>query len=167
MVQLLRPVAIDHYLALDQLHNCATMNININNQAAFCRALGDTTRLRIMRLLSASGDEACLCELEMSLQEPGYKLSRHLKILRDAGLLEAEKEGRWVYHRVTTKPAFLIHLRHFVEALPDAAGLYQQDMARFEESKRCRVGGRCRADRQQTADEEAVPRRGAVGGRRG
>ena len=53
-----------------------------------------------MRLLAMTGEETCLCELVDSLLEPQYKLSRHLKIIRQAGLLTAEKEGRWVYHRL-------------------------------------------------------------------
>ena len=110
-----------------------------------------------MRLLAVSGDEACLCELEKSLQEPGYKLSRHLKILRDAGLLEAEKEGRWVYHRVATYPDFVGHLRDFVMALPDAKGIYGADLARFEAGQACRVGGRCRGERKNmSAQKELV-----------
>ena len=129
-----------------------------------CRALGEITRMRIMRLLAASGEEACLCEMEMSLQEPGYKLSRHLKILRDAGLLEAEKDGRWVYHRVATKPDYLVHLQEFVKALPDPDGLYEQDLARFEEGTKCRVGGRCRGDRPETGDDETPRRERALGG---
>ena len=80
------------------------MDIFINNPMECCRALGDGTRLRLVRLLAVSKEEACLCEFQASLQEPGYKLSRHLKILRDAGLLQAEKEGRWVYLKAAGLP---------------------------------------------------------------
>ena len=51
------------------------------------QALADRTRIRIMRLLVDTGEEICLCELVDSLQELQYKLSRHLKTLRQAGLL--------------------------------------------------------------------------------
>jgi ArsR family transcriptional regulator len=129
------------------------MYIPIVEPIACCRALGDTTRFRIMRLLATTGDEACLCELEKSLSEPGYKLSRHLKILRDAGLLEAEKEGRWVYHRITRTPEFLGYLREFVKAIPDVDGLYEEDLTRFEEGKECRIGGRCRGGDTKTTEE--------------
>lgn len=164
------PLPIPHFLdsfALDHLYNCATMYIHIREPVACCRALGDITRLRIMRLLVASGDEACLCELEKSLQEPGYKLSRHLKILRDAGLLEAEKEGRWVYHRVATSPDFVGHLRDFVMALPDAEGIYGADLARFEAGQACRVGGRCRGERKDTSVQEELVSDPAVADGRG
>lgn len=129
------------------------MYIPIVEPIACCRALGDPTRLRIMRLLATTEDEACLCELEKSLREPGYKLSRHLKILRDAGLLEAEKEGRWVYHRVTRAPEFLGYLQEFVKALPDVDGLYEEDLTRFGAGKECRIGGRCRGDDAKTTAE--------------
>lgn len=59
--------------------------INIEAQDIFF-ALGDLTCLRIMRLLVKTNEEACLCELMDSLSEPQYKLSRHLKILRQLGV---------------------------------------------------------------------------------
>lgn len=125
------------------------MDIFINNPMECCRALGDGTRLRLVRLLAVSKEEACLCEFQASLQEPGYKLSRHLKILRDAGLLQAEKEGRWVYHRLVSAPKFLTHLWAFVLALPDPNGVYEQDLKRFKEGMACRTDGRCRGTEEQ------------------
>jgi ArsR family transcriptional regulator len=73
--------------------------INVKPQDIF-QALADPIRIRIIRLLAQTGEETCLCELVDSLLEPQYKLSRHVKILRQAGLLSAEKEGRWIYHRL-------------------------------------------------------------------
>lgn len=74
-------------------------SINIKPSEIF-QALADPTRIRIVRLLAETREEACLCELVDSILEPQYKLSRHVKVLRQAGLLTAEKEGRWVYHRL-------------------------------------------------------------------
>ncbi len=108
------------------------------------QALADETRLRVIRLLATTGEEACLCELVDSLQEPAYKLSRHLKILRQAGLLSAQKEGRWVYHRLVLKPSYLETLYATVRALPDPDQVYQADHVRFEERMCLREGGRCR-----------------------
>ena len=64
------------------------------------QSLADPIRLRIVRLLAKTGEESCLCELVDSLLEPQYKLSRHLKILKQSGLLTAQKDGCWVYHRL-------------------------------------------------------------------
>ncbi|GBE47502.1 HTH-type transcriptional repressor AseR [bacterium BMS3Bbin12] len=108
------------------------------------QALADETRLRIIRLLVVTAEEACLCELVDSLREPSYKLSRHLKILRQAGLLSSQKEGRWVYHRLVPKPSCLEMLYATVRALPDRDRVYQVDLARFTERMCLREGGRCR-----------------------
>mgnify|MGYP002621016896 CR=1 FL=1 len=108
------------------------------------QSLADETRLRIIRLLAITAEEACLCELVDSLQEPDYKLSRHLKILRQAGLLSAHKEGRWVYHRLVIEPSYLETLHEAIRALPDPEQLYDADHVRFKERMCLREGGRCR-----------------------
>lgn len=117
--------------------------ITIQPETLF-QALADETRLRVIRLLATKDEEACLCELVDSLQEPAYKLSRHLKILRQSGLLSAQKDGRWVYHRLVSKPPYLKKLYATVRALPDPDQIYQADLARFEERMCLREGGRCR-----------------------
>ncbi len=61
------------------------------------KALVDQTRVRILYLLINSDSELCVCELTDALEIPQYNISRHLKILRNAGLIEERKEGRWVY----------------------------------------------------------------------
>lgn len=120
------------------------MQIVIIQPETLFQALADETRLRIVRLLATTAEEACLCELVDSLQEPTYKLSRHLKILRQAGLLSAQKDGRWVYHRLVSTPPYLKNLYATVRALPDPDGVFQADLARFEERMCLREGGRCR-----------------------
>ena len=116
--------------------------ITIQAEAIF-QALADETRLRIIRLIVVTGDECCLCELVDSLLEPSYKLSRHLKILRQAGLLSSQKEGRWVYHRLVTKPAYLEQLYATVLALPDSNDVYSEDLKRFRKRLCLREGRRC------------------------
>jgi ArsR family transcriptional regulator, arsenate/arsenite/antimonite-responsive transcriptional repressor len=108
------------------------------------QALSDTTRLRVVRLLAPSGAEACLCELVDSLLEPPYKLSRHLKILRKAGVLTSEKDGRWVYHRLVSSADYLHELFGVITALPDPNQVYCADLARFEQRLTHREDGRCR-----------------------
>ncbi|HNP37905.1 MAG TPA: metalloregulator ArsR/SmtB family transcription factor [Woeseiaceae bacterium] len=108
------------------------------------QSLSDATRLRVVRLLAVSQEEACLCELVDSLLEPQYKLSRHLKILRNAGLLECEKEGRWVYHRLVTGSTHLSALFDIIETLPDPRHIYRDDLKRFSGRLKHRKGGRCR-----------------------
>ncbi len=108
------------------------------------QALCDRTRLRIVRLLATTQEEACLCELVDSLLEPQYKLSRHLKALRQVGLLTSEKEGRWVYHRLVTEPEHLKTMSEFIASLPDDESIYCDDIERFNERLCHREDGRCR-----------------------
>lgn len=116
--------------------------INIELQD-ICQALSDPHRIRIVRLMAAAKDSTCLCELVDSLQEPQYKLSRHIKILRQAGILTAEKDGRWVYHHLVLKPAYLKHLYSLVMEYPDRDGTFAKDAERFKKRLALREAGRC------------------------
>lgn len=69
--------------------------------AALLKALSDPGRLRVLSFIAAQpGGEACVCHLigPMGLSQP--TVSHHLKLLHQAGLLEREKRGAWVYYRV-------------------------------------------------------------------
>ncbi|HEB56366.1 MAG TPA: metalloregulator ArsR/SmtB family transcription factor [Gammaproteobacteria bacterium] len=108
------------------------------------QALSDSTRLRIIRLLALTDEEVCLCELVDVLLEPQYNLSRHLKVLRQAGLLTSQKEGRWVYHRLTKNPDYLQQLYSLLRALPDPDNVYDTDLKHFRNRMALREDGRCR-----------------------
>ena len=124
--------------------------ITIHPEEIF-QALADETRLRIIRLMVTTGEESCLCELVDGLLEPSYKLSRHLKILRQAGLLASHKEGRWVYHRLVKESVYMAQLFFTVQALPDSDGIYSADLERFQERLCLREGGRCQIGIQSEA----------------
>jgi ArsR family transcriptional regulator len=62
------------------------------------KALGDPVRLRLLSLIAA-GDEACVCELTTRFPVSQPTISHHLRVLREAGLVEAERRGTWVYYR--------------------------------------------------------------------
>jgi len=63
------------------------------------RALGDETRLRIVALLSHG--ELCVCHLESALDLNQSTASRHLGILRSAGIVDCRRDGTWVYYSIT------------------------------------------------------------------
>src|ERR1700754_3805089 len=63
------------------------------------RALGDETRLRIVALLSHG--ELCVCHLEAALDLNQSTASRHLRILKAAGIVDSRREGTWVYYSIT------------------------------------------------------------------
>jgi ArsR family transcriptional regulator len=71
----------------------------MEREAAVLRALGDPTRLRLAVLLAIQG-ETCVCELAAAVDEPPYKVSRHLGVLRSAGLVEARREGAWMHYQL-------------------------------------------------------------------
>jgi ArsR family transcriptional regulator, arsenate/arsenite/antimonite-responsive transcriptional repressor len=69
------------------------------NDQTFFEVLSDATRRRILLLL-ISGSERCVCELFEALDLPQPKVSRHLAVLRDAGVVVTSKSGTWVYYRL-------------------------------------------------------------------
>lgn len=58
-------------------------------------ALSDKTRLRSYRLLVKAGCEVAVCELIDALRESQYNVSKHLQVLKNAGLIKEVKKGRW------------------------------------------------------------------------
>lgn len=62
------------------------------------KALAEPNRWRIVELLSC--EELCVCHLAEDLGLAQPLVSHHLKVLRDAGLVEAEKHRQWTYHRL-------------------------------------------------------------------
>jgi ArsR family transcriptional regulator len=67
--------------------------------AAQFKALADPTRVAIINCLSAA-DEVCVCNLTSSFDLSQPTISHHLKILREAGLVEASRRGTWAYYRL-------------------------------------------------------------------
>jgi ArsR family transcriptional regulator, arsenate/arsenite/antimonite-responsive transcriptional repressor len=68
------------------------------------KALADPVRLRLMSLVAShDGGEACVCDLNDAFELSQPTISHHLKVLHDAGLLDREKRGVWVYYRARTE----------------------------------------------------------------
>jgi ArsR family transcriptional regulator, arsenate/arsenite/antimonite-responsive transcriptional repressor len=81
------------------------------------KALGDPVRLRILNLLiTASDGEICACDLVEPVGRSQPTVSHHLKVLREAGLVDAEKRGTWVYYRA--RPQRLADLQGVLGAHP-------------------------------------------------
>ncbi|MEY9893692.1 ArsR family transcriptional regulator [Catenulispora sp. MAP12-49] len=63
------------------------------------KALGDPIRLQLLsQIASASQGETCVCDLEIGFDVSGPTISHHLKVLREAGLIEGERRGTWIYY---------------------------------------------------------------------
>src|SRR5512143_2642434 len=67
------------------------------------KALGDETRLRIVALLSHG--ELCVCHLQEALGLSQPAVSRHLGVLRAAGVVTDRRERKWVYYRLVRQPS--------------------------------------------------------------
>jgi ArsR family transcriptional regulator len=64
----------------------------------FFQALADRTRLRLLNLMG--GQEICVCYFVEILGQPQPKISRHLAYLRNAGIVSARREGKWMHYRI-------------------------------------------------------------------
>ena len=72
--------------------------------APLLKALAEPVRLRLMSLVaSREGGEACVCDLTDAFDPSQPTISHHLKVLHEAGLLDREKRGVWVYYRARTQ----------------------------------------------------------------
>jgi len=76
------------------------------------KALGDPVRLQLLsQIASAPSGEACVCDLTPGFDLSGPTISHHLKVLREAGLIEGERRGTWVYYwAVPGRMAALAHV---------------------------------------------------------
>jgi ArsR family transcriptional regulator len=80
-----------------------------NAFAPMFKALGDPVRLRLLSMIaSAGGGEVCVCDLTGEFALTGPTISHHLKVLREAGLVDSDRRGTWVYYRMV--PAALVLL---------------------------------------------------------
>ena len=106
-------------LGQDQRACCAPLTSSPMDAAEAARlthvfkALADPVRLRLLALIGASDSgETCVCDLTGAFDLTAPTISHHLKVLREAGLITADRRGTWVYYRLV--PA----------ALADLAGLF-------------------------------------------
>jgi len=108
------------------------------------RAMADPTRMRIMHLLGAM--ELSVGELAQAVAQSQPRVSRHVKILAEAGLIDRHKEGNWVFLRLGSSPACTRLMDLFTDmSATDSGGLwYAADLARL---------AAVRADRVRAADE--------------
>ena len=62
-------------------------------------SLNDETRLTILRFIDENG-AVCVCDIESAFNMIQSRISRHLKILKEAGFLKVERKGRWAYYSI-------------------------------------------------------------------
>lgn len=112
------------------------------------KALGDETRLRILKLLEVK--ELCVCEVVQSLEIAQSRASRHLGILREAGLVTDRREGPWVVYRTSDEASPETEgVLSIVRAWPGSPTV-EADRARLENAQRV-CPSRTRPSGQATA----------------
>jgi DNA-binding transcriptional ArsR family regulator len=92
--------------------------------ARFFQALGDPTRLRLLRLLREG--ERTVGDLVGALGVPQPKVSRHLKVLREVGLVHADRDGRNVRCRLTSVQAWPVEGREWIDRLAEGIPLAEE-----------------------------------------
>lgn len=107
-------------------------------------ALTDATRLRLIRLLLR--EELCVCELVDGLRTRQYKVSRHLSRLRGVGIVQARRNGRWMYYSIGRRAGLKsLHqdLLKFIDVHLDGTPEASRDDARLRRRLALRRSGRC------------------------
>jgi ArsR family transcriptional regulator len=106
------------------------------------KALSDEKRLRIINLLLSSGRELCVCEIVDALDEPQYNVSKHVKELKYAGLIEEKRMGRWVSYALT--PAGDNFKQQVLQAITSIPKEFMaEDLERLKARLFLRKNGKC------------------------
>ncbi len=94
-------------------------------------SINDETRLQILRFINENG-EVCVCDIENSFNMIQSRISRHLKILKEAGFLKVERKGRWAYYSVRSP------LDKFRQSILQEISYLELDIPKLE--KACKNG---------------------------
>lgn len=105
------------------------------------KSLSEKTRIRILALLHQAR-EACVTEIVDALQESQYNVSRHLKVLQEAGMVVGSKKGRWMYYQLNENQD------HFKKILLTAvqeisSEILYDDLERLQKKLTKRLNDRC------------------------
>ena len=76
----------------------SSLKLEVGEAARVFRALGEPIRLRLVALLAHG--ELCVCHLTAALELPQSTISRHLGLLRAAGIVDARRQGSWIHYRL-------------------------------------------------------------------
>ncbi|HET7563842.1 MAG TPA: metalloregulator ArsR/SmtB family transcription factor [Gemmatimonadaceae bacterium] len=81
--------------------------LDLTRAAQLFHALSDDTRLTILEMLRSG--EHCVCELQDTLDAAQSRLSFHLRVLKDAGLVTDRRDGRWSYYSIVPESLAEVH----------------------------------------------------------
>ena len=119
------------------------MNVALSESKELFSALSDRLRLRLACCLLTVKEGLCVCELVDALEVSQPNASRHLKLMKVAGLVEEDRDGRWVYYRLKdAEHPFFKNIRCCIETVC-CCGDIQDDLRRLRSRLKLRRGGRC------------------------
>jgi ArsR family transcriptional regulator len=81
--------------------------VAIDRSVTLFHALSDATRIEVLRMLRDG--ERCVCELQDELGAAQSRLSFHLRVLKEAGLVSDRREGRWSYYQIVPEALAEVH----------------------------------------------------------
>jgi ArsR family transcriptional regulator len=106
-------------------------------------ALADPLRIRLACCLLAVPEGACVCELVDAVDDSQPNVSRALKLMKSAGLLDEQRQGRWVYYRLRDpRHPLVARLRGCLDAVCCCDDV-ETCLRRFKARLKLRRGGRC------------------------
>ena len=108
------------------------------------KALSDKTRIKLIKMLQAR--ELCVCEMQASLGLSQPSVSKQLRVLEEAGLVESRKEGLWVIYRLAdaADSVYAEHMQAMLKEWLNDDQEIQQIVQLASTQNRCEISGRCR-----------------------
>lgn len=123
----------------------------MENLLQFSKALADSTRVRILSAIRIVGEGICVCELVDALNLSQSTISTHLQVLRNSGLVQANRRQTWVEYRLS--PDFSGLVEAMLDAFDVAQNLtIQQDAERLQNRMGMRVQGCCVIGSERTTN---------------
>jgi len=113
----------------------------VNQWVDLFRVLANEDRLRIFYLIIHCQQRLCVCEIVDALGLPQYQVSKHLRLLRQAGLIQGERQGRWSYYGVSPGERVEGVAQFLEQAItPDT---FAKELANLKQRLTLRRDGRC------------------------
>ena len=106
------------------------------------KALAEETRLRVLNLFLVSEEPLCVCEIVDALKIPQYNVSKHLMLLKHAGLVDVEKEGLWGYYHLRSNEPKNAALFNFLKTFLTGE-TFETDRRNLEVRLLLREEGKC------------------------
>jgi ArsR family transcriptional regulator len=133
----------------------ATGDQSVKDLLTTFKALSDETRLRILKLLERG--ELCVCDMVAAFDMIQPKVSFHLSVLKQAGLLKDRKEGKWMHYKIDDSDLFKrLLILSVIEKIP--GDVLEEDLRRLEEFLKAKtqvtpISSACCAGKQSKAKE--------------